>query len=106
MGAPTQTDGGHDMDPLRRCLAALTAHLDLRMRACRPFDGGGEVVRDSAPPAKSRVAKRGDHPVRCPRDGNDGTNPGGLPKEVLRVQAQLAPTEQVYYDCPAGPFYG
>ena len=108
-GRSTQTGGGHDMDHYADDLAALTAYLDLK-RAVHVghSTGGGEVVRYLSRHGESRVAKAVLISAVPPLMVKTASNPGGLPKEFFDgFQAQVAANRaQLYYDVPAGPFYG
>ena len=96
------------MDHYAADLAALTAHLDLK-NAVHVGDstGGGEATHYVARHGESRW-RGGVHQRGAAADGEDGGQPGGLPKKVFDdLQAQLAANRaQFYYDLPAGPFYG
>jgi non-heme chloroperoxidase len=108
-GRSTQTDGGHDMDHYATDLAALTEHLDLRNAIhVGHSTGGGEVTHYLARDGQSRVAKAALISAVPPLMLKTAANPTGLPKEVFGgLQAQLAANRsQLYYDLPAGPFYG
>jgi non-heme chloroperoxidase len=108
-GRSTQTDGGHDMDHYADDLAALTKHLDLRDAVhVGHSTGGGEVVRYLARHGESRVVKAAIIAAVPPLMVKTEANPSGLPKEVFDgLQAQLAANRtQLYYELPAGPFYG
>ena len=108
-GRSTQTSGGHDMDHYADDLAALTAHLDLQDAIhVGHSTGGGEVVHYLARHGETRVAKAAIISAVPPLMLKTPANPGGLPKEVFDgYQAQLAANRaQLYYDVPAGPFYG
>ena len=70
--------------------------------------GGGEVVRYVARHGESRVAKVVLISSVTPLMVKTAQNPGGLPKEFFDgFQAQVAANRaQLFYDVPAGPFYG
>jgi non-heme chloroperoxidase len=108
-GRSTQTSGGHDMDHYADDLAALTAHLDLKNAIhIGHSTGGGEVIHYIARHGESRVSKAAIISAVPPLMLKTKANPGGLPREVFDVyRAQLAANRaQLYYDVPAGPFYG
>jgi non-heme chloroperoxidase len=108
-GRSAQVPDGHDMDHYAADLAALTAHLDLRSAVhIGHSTGGGEVVRYVARHGAGRVAKAALIAAVPPLMLKTPSNPGGLPREVfdgyrLEVATNRA---QLYYDVPAGPFYG
>jgi non-heme chloroperoxidase len=108
-GRSNQVDSGHDMDHYADDLATLTEHLDLQnVVHVGHSTGGGEVVHYIARHGESRVAKAAIIAAVPPLMVKTAANPGGLPKEVFDgLQAQLAANRaQLYYDLPAGPFYG
>jgi non-heme chloroperoxidase len=108
-GRSSQGATGHDMDHYADDLAALTAHLDLKNAVhVGHSTGGGEVVRYIARHGASRVAKAAIISAVPPLMVQTPGNPGGLPKAFFDgFQAQLAANRaQLYYDVPAGPFYG
>jgi non-heme chloroperoxidase len=107
-GRSTQVGDGHDMDHYVADLAALTEHLDLSNAIhVGHSTGGGEVVHYAAR-HQNRVAKAAIISAVPPLMVKTAANPGGLPKEVFDgYMAQLAANRaQLYYDIPAGPFYG
>jgi non-heme chloroperoxidase len=108
-GRSTQPGDGHDMDHYADDLAALTEALDLKDAVhVGHSTGGGEVVRYLARHGESRAAKAVLISAVPPLMVKTAANPGGLPKEFFDgFQAQLAANRaQLYYDVPAGPFYG
>lgn len=108
-GRSDQVDSGHDMDHYADDLAALTAHLDLKNAVhVGHSTGGGEVIRYLARHGESRVTKAAIVAAVPPLMIRTENNPGGLPKEVFDgYRAEVAANRaQVYYDVPAGPFYG
>jgi non-heme chloroperoxidase len=108
-GRSTQTSDGHDMDHYADDLAAVTEHLDLKNAVhVGHSTGGGEVVRYLARHGQSRVAKAAIISAVPPLMLKTPANPGGLPREVFDGyrSALAANRAQLYYDVPAGPFYG
>jgi len=108
-GRSSQVDGGHDMDHYAADLAAVVKKLDLKKAIhVGHSTGGGEVVRYVARHGGNRVAKAAIIAAVPPLMVKTPANPGGLPKEVFDgYQAALAANRaQLYYDIPAGPFYG
>ncbi len=108
-GRSSQVGGGHDMDHYAADLAVLVKKLDLKKAIhVGHSTGGGEVVRYVARHGGSRVAKAAIIAAVPPLMVKTPANPGGQPKAVFDgLQAQLAANRaQLYYDIPAGPFYG
>ena len=110
-GRSSQVDSGHDMDHYAADLAALTQHLDLKEAVhVGHSTGGGEVVHYVARHGEraGRVAKACIIDAVPPLMVQTPDNPNGTPKEVFDgYQAAVAGNRaQIYYDVPAGPFYG
>jgi pimeloyl-ACP methyl ester carboxylesterase len=97
------------MDHYADDLAALTAHLDLKVAIhVGHSTGGGEVAHYLGRHGESRVAKAALISAVPPLMVKTAANPQGLPKEVFDdLQAQLAANRsQFCRDVAAGPFYG
>jgi non-heme chloroperoxidase len=108
-GRSTQIGRGHDMDHYADDLAAVTKNLDLKnVIHIGHSTGGGEVVHYLARHGENNVAKAAIISAVPPLMVKTAANPTGQPKKVFDdFQAALAANRaQLYYDVPAGPFYG
>ncbi len=108
-GRSTQTDSGNEMDTYAADVAELVEHLDLRNAIhVGHSTGGGEVTRYVARAKPGRVARAVLVDAVPPVMVKSDQNPGGTPIEAFDgYRAALAANRaQLYYDIPAGPFYG
>jgi len=109
-GRSSQTDTGNEMDTYAADVAALVAHLNLKVAIhVGHSTGGGEVARYVARYGSGgRVAKAVLIGAVPPIMLKTSANPGGLPIEVFDgFRAALAANRaQFFHDVPAGPFYG
>lgn len=97
------------MDYYADDLAAVFNPLDLKDAVhVGHSTGGAEVIRYLARHGEARGSKAAIIAAVPPLMLKTGKNPGGLPKEVFDGRrAQVAANRaQIYYDVPAGPFYG
>ena len=110
-GRSTQVSDGHDMDHYAADAAIVVAQLELRNAVhIGHSTGGGEATRYVAQHGQPRnlVAKLVLIGAVPPIMVKTGSNPGGLPMEVLDgLRTQLAANRaQFYLDFASGPFYG
>src|SRR5438552_14672772 len=109
-GRSSQTDTGNEMDTYAADVAALVAHLNLKVAIhVGHSTGGGEVARYVARYGSGgRVAKAVLIGAVPPIMLKTPANPGGLPIEVFDGfrSGVAANRAQLYVDVPTGPFYG